>query len=238
MSCPPSPLVLLPPVLVPPCAKTPSGPSGRAGAQCSPSCYSSRIISVAKALAFPVASHAWPAETWWQMLRSTPALPGAWPSHPPHFWVARLPRARSEQSHRAHPRWWIYVSWVSGDPDCCRELRGTGGGRGPEGATAGHIWCCPTASSPGEAVWWGQGTCTAWEQLSGHKYQPDDSAASLPVPRAGSSYAGGYLPAHKVPGSWCWVLNPLRQHLLLVSQLGGGRLGQGARCLAAGLGLA
>lgn len=66
------------------------------------------------------------------------------------------------------------------------------------------------ASSPGEAFCCGQGfgcSSTAPEQLSGSKYQPGDSAVPLPAPRAGSSHAGGCLPAHKVPGSCFWALN-------------------------------
>lgn len=35
---------------------------------------------------------------------------------------------------------------------------------------------------------------------------------------------------HEPPGSWCWVPSSPRRHLLLVGWLGGGGLGQEARC--------
>lgn len=94
-------------------------------------------------------------------------------------------------------------------------LQGVLEGERREGCHHGPDPALPTTSHPGEAVWRGQGfgcSSTALEQLSGHKYQPDDSAASLPLPRAGSSRARGCLPVHEVLGSWCWVLSPLRQH--------------------------
>lgn len=90
------------------------------------------------------------------------------------------------------------------------------------------------ARGPGEAFWWSQGfgcSSTAPEQLSGQKYQSGDSAVPVPAPRAGSSRAGGCLPAHEVPGSWFWTLN---SPSCIFSRWGRGGLGRGQDTLQQG----
>lgn len=221
-SCPASPLVLLPPSLFPP--KDPKQPQGEGGDLMCPKSLQQQDYFSRKSLGIPSACPCLGSQNLVADAEVPSALLWAWPPHPPSFWVTGLPIARSEQSQGACPRWRICMSWVSGDPSFCRRLTAVG---------RNHCRLDLVPHSPGETAWWGWGfgcSGTAPGQLSGQKYQLNDSAASVPVPSAGSSRAGGCLPAHKPPCSCCWVLKSPQRCLLLVSCLGGGGLGQGAIC--------
>lgn len=135
-SCRPSPLVLLPPALLPP--KTPSSPRGRVGTQHVPNHYSSKIISAAKTLTFPVPAHIWAAKIWWQMLRSPWLSSG--PGHLilPIFGLLVCPLPGLNRAD----------GLVRGGEFVCfgsREIPiSAGGSQRREGATMGWIQC-PTA---------------------------------------------------------------------------------------------
>lgn len=103
-----------------------------------------------------------------------------------------VPKKHCGNSHDSHERKTFIVSIITNsslaDPLCFRELEPVA-----QVKLSGAARGLGAADSPGAAV--------RIEIPAG------DSAVPLPTPRAGSSHAGGCLPAHKVPDSWFWALN-------------------------------